>query len=189
VPDGKLTTVREIKEALLAKAKEHRTKARDLELARGSDGNVQYDDGWYTGAYEALEEAAERISLVTRAEQAYDEVLKAVVPCSSHEERRVFDVAAARLYAVTTIAKSVRYGGTCTPVVCTTFEKAKKIVEQNIGDLWEHSFDLVVIEVFAPDRVYGALLDEQYWYCWRDDHYQAIEWPEAYRGTIGWGIG
>lgn len=70
-----------------------------------------------------------------------------------------------RLYTVTTIASSARYGGTRTVVVCSTFERAKEIVESNEGDIFEMSYYLVVIEAVVADWLYVAI-DEQYWYVW-----------------------
>lgn len=99
-----------------------------------------------------------------------------------------------RFYTVTTIASSARYGGTRTVVVCSTFERAKEIVESNEGDIFEMSYYLVVIEAVVADWLYVAI-DEQYWYVWepgengKDGRYLPIERPAAYVGTCGFGIG
>lgn len=89
-----------------------------------------------------------------------------------------------RLYTVTTIASSPRYGGTRTPIVCTSFEGAKRVVEENEGDIYEYSYMFAVIEAVVADRLYGTELDELYWYKWvRNDNggqYQAIETPPGY---------
>lgn len=127
----------------------------------------------------------------TDAEKAYDEIVKSVVLKGAHVPAEL--EARRRLYTVTTIASSARYGGTRTPVVCTTFERARAIVEKNEGDIFEFSYKLVVIEAVIADELYGGTLDEQYWYVWRGygrtGRYEPIERPKAYEGTVGFGIG
>lgn len=95
-----------------------------------------------------------------------------------------------RLYAVTTIASSPKFGGNRTPVICDSFERAKEIVETNEGDIWEYSYYLVVIEAIVPNYLYSTL-DEQYWYIWDHDSkcYKPIERPEIYNDICGFGIG
>lgn len=95
-----------------------------------------------------------------------------------------------RLYSVTTIAKDFIHGGMRTPVICTTLERAKQIVESNEGDIWEYSYMLAVIEGVIPDRLYSAS-DESYWYCWNVDKgcYQPTECPPQYKNVFGFGIG
>lgn len=94
-----------------------------------------------------------------------------------------------RLYAVTTIASLPRYGGTRTPVVCDSFEAAKEIVETNMGDIYEYSYSLVVIEGVRPNRLYGCIFSEQYWYRWDDGskRYVAIETPPGWECISGHG--
>ena len=89
-----------------------------------------------------------------------------------------------RLYTVTTIAPSARYGGTRTPGIFTSFERAREVVEGNLGDIWEHSYMLAVIEALHPDRLY-SMLDEVYWYRWdgSEKRYRAIETPSEYAQT------
>lgn len=126
----------------------------------------------------------------TDAEKAYDAIVASAVSKSAHVPREL--EARRKLYTVTTIASSARYGGTRTPVVCTTFERAKAIVEDNEGDIFEFSYKLVVIEAVIADELYGGTLDEQYWYAWkggRTDAYVPIERPQAYESTVGFGIG
>ncbi len=97
-----------------------------------------------------------------------------------------------RLYTVTTMAASARYGGTRTVAVCSTFEHAKEMVEKNQGDINETSYDFAIIEAVAVDWLY-YILNESYWYVWEGDHetggYQPIEIPEAYASMCCFGIG
>ena len=104
-----------------------------------------------------------------------------------------------RLYSVTTIAPSARSGGTRTVAICRSFERACEIVETNEGDIWETSYQLVVIEALLPDALYGGSSHEQYWYRWHQpEHtedpyesgkYEPIEVPYFYEHTLGFGIG
>lgn len=125
-------------------------------------------------------------------EESYDEVLASCVlkPCGHVQKEKPADVET-RLYSVTTIASSARYGGTRTPVVCDSFEAAREIVEGNHGDIWEHSYMLCVVEGHVPNRLYSRL-GEQYWYMWvggREGGYRPIEVPDRYRNSFGFGIG
>lgn len=98
-----------------------------------------------------------------------------------------------RLYAITimpgpggkTIGSTSR-----TPVVCTTVERAKEIVETNEGDICEGYYMLAVIEPFIANKVYGYLL-ETFWYEWNEleKRYLRIECPDRYKSTVGFGIG
>jgi hypothetical protein len=94
------------------------------------------------------------------------------------------------LYVVATIAPSEKTGGTRAPVVCTSLERAKKIVETNEGDIWEFSYDLAVIETFIPDQLYSAT-DERHWYRWNLEkmRYMPIDCPEEYQNVSGFGVG
>jgi hypothetical protein len=95
-----------------------------------------------------------------------------------------------RLYTVTAIASSARFGGTRIVTVCDTFERAKEIIETNEGDIFECSYSLVVIDTVVAGWLYFNL-DEQYWYLWvgsvHDGSYKAINRPKAYENTIGIG--
>jgi RNA ligase (TIGR02306 family) len=94
------------------------------------------------------------------------------------------------IWAVTTLAQSQRCGGTRTPVICSTFKQATEIVDNNHGDIYEHSYLLVVIEAIRVDRLYGAVLGESFWYAWfADEGYKPIETPEEFRNTFGHGVG
>lgn len=159
------------------------------------------DDVKWSGA--ALESIAASRSEPSEKEKeqsrAYKEIVNSVVLKNEDhaqeelpEDVRKYD--GRRLYTVTTIASSVRYGGTRTVVVCSTFERAKEIVDANEGDIFEMSYYLVVIEAVVADWLYHTL-DEQYWYVWepgedgQNGHYVPIEQPAAYVGTVGFGIG
>lgn len=127
------------------------------------------------------------------AKRQYDDMLAScVVKPEGHTQKVRPAGVPSRLYTVTTIAESARYGGNRTVVVCDSFEAAREIVEKNYGDIWECSYMLAVIEAVVPNRLY-AHLDEQYWYRWvgdrEDGAYQAIEVPERYRNVVGFGIG
>lgn len=70
-----------------------------------------------------------------------------------------------RLYTVTTIAASARYGGTRTPGIFTTFQKAIDCVLNNYVDIYECSYRLACVEAVVPNGLY-SLLFEQYWFRW-----------------------
>lgn len=131
----------------------------------------------------------------TAAEREYDAVVASVTGRAAHEQapapRWLEEQGIARLYTVTTIAASARYGGTRTPVVCSSWERAREIVEANEGDIWESSYMLAVIEAVAADCLYGGGLDERYWYAWDlgEGRYRPVEPPAAYAGQCGFGIG
>lgn len=101
-----------------------------------------------------------------------------------------------RYYTVTIFSRGRGYGGDRTPIVCSDFDSAKQIVEENRGDIWECSYDLCVISAFYLDCMYGvpwvekeflgpgiertyvddkgetriygqAMEEEEYWYVWR----------------------
>jgi hypothetical protein len=93
-----------------------------------------------------------------------------------------------RLYTVTTITSSQRFGGVRTPAICTTFKLARDFVERNAGDLFECSYSLAVIEAVAADTLY-TYLDEVYWYMWEPSEdpeytgrYREIEVPPGFEG-------
>ena len=65
------------------------------------------------------------------------------------------------LYAVTTI---VTDGKPILNCVCKTFERAKKIIETNEGDLEERWTHFAIIEKFCAGVLYQW--PEQYWYVW-----------------------
>jgi hypothetical protein len=124
----------------------------------------------------------------TAQEKAYDALLEKCVYIESHVQKPADK---ARLYTVTTLASSPRFGGDRTPVVCDSFEIAKGIVERNDGDIWEASYDLVVIEAVLPNILYGCVIGEQYWYKWDHDAeaYRPIQCPPGKENIIGYGIG
>jgi hypothetical protein len=134
-----------------------------------------------------------------KSDRYRDIVKSAVLKHGGHQQTAapddVLKANALRLYTVTTVASSPRYGGTRTVVVCSSFERAKEIVEKNLGDIYECSYQLAVIEGTIADWLYYPL-DEQYWFVWQADEkdsrvgaYYAIERPEAYEGCINFGIG
>lgn len=127
-------------------------------------------------------------------ENEYNEILKScVLKPGGHRQMESTADKPVRLYTVTTIAQSVMYGGMRTPVICDSFDKAVMIVEDNVGDIWEYSYMLAVIEAVIPNKLYGGIMGEQYWYRWTRDEiggsYKAIETPLSYKNTFGFGIG
>lgn len=100
------------------------------------------------------------------------------------------------VYTITTIARSVRYGGERTPIVCSSFEYANEVVSNNSGDIWEHSYNLVVIESVMLDALYGSVHGHKYWYVWDYNpdepgcgKYVPIEEPAYSKNTWGFVIG
>jgi len=133
-------------------------------------------------------------------ESEYKEVVRnAVFKPEGHVEEPSADYPEmARLYVITTIASLPMYGGERTPGICLSFERAREIVENNEGDIFECSYALVVVESVLADCVYGSgLIKERYWWVWHDvtDHqgddgcYRAIEEPARFNDTIGFGVG
>lgn len=113
-----------------------------------------------------------------------------------------------KLYAVVTIEEKDKYredGSSYRgmdkriPGIYTTLEAAKSCVENNVGDIWEMSYDLVIIEETETDYVYPHSTEfKQYWYAWKGAEgwdsvgtkgYVACECPEKYKNTVGFGIG
>lgn len=134
----------------------------------------------------------------TDEERAFDEIVRSVVVKDGHRQApptpEVVDYDGQRFYMVTTMASSRRYGGIRSPVICSTFQRAKEIVEKNEGDIYECSYSLAVIEAVVVDWLYGGLLNEQYWYVWKgspeDGAYVPIERPARFDGrTLIGGIG
>lgn len=96
------------------------------------------------------------------------------------------------LYTITTIAPGPRFGGQRTPAICDNLERAREIVENNEGDIWECSYYLAVIEAVFPNYLYSSSYsDERYWYRYNTGtrRYEPIETPEWYKNTFGFGIG
>lgn len=131
-------------------------------------------------------------------EKAYDAIVKSVIVKKGRHRQlkpsaQIVKHGGVRLYTITTIASSVRYGGTRTVVVCSTFRRAKEIVETNEGDIYEYSYRLAVIEATVADWLYGGFTNEQYWYVWEgtseDGSYVPIERPKAYENISNFGIG
>lgn len=128
-------------------------------------------------------------------EKAYDRVCQSVTIKDGHRQARptkdVVKHKGQRLYSVTTIAASPRYGGRRTVAICSSFERAKATVEKNKGDIYEYSYQLVVIEATVADWLYGGMLNEQYWYVWKgtpeEGGYTPIERPKAYKYAINIG--
>jgi len=127
----------------------------------------------------------------TDQEKAYDTMLAACVYKAEHVQAPETDTNKGRLYTVTTIASSARYGGVRTPVICDSFARAKEIIESNEGDIWETTYNLIVVEGILPNMLYGGDLQERYWY--KYDHeagaYRPIECPPGREDIQGYAIG
>jgi len=114
-------------------------------------------------------------------------VNRCVVKPEGHTQQEHKGYKGTRLYTVTTIAPSARYGGVRTPIICDNFEFAKKVVEENLGDIYELSYSLAVIEAVEANHMYSHL-EEAYWYVWisdgtprpHDGRYHACETPPEY---------
>ena len=155
----------------------------------------------------AINSVAAAISNKSRArtpeEVEFDNCVSNVIHKSTgHRQRRIklhkankpafnkalFKMAGRRLYTVTTIAASARYGGIRTPVVCDSFKAAKRIVELNGVGIYETTYQLAVIESIIPNWLYYSL-GEQYWYVWKGScetgKYVPIEAPERYINSSG----
>jgi hypothetical protein len=140
------------------------------------------------------------VKLENPREKEYREVVRSAVPKVEHVQldcpEEILQNRGVRLYTVTTMAASSSLGGTRTVAVCSSFERAREIVESNEGDIFETSYHLVVIEAVVADWLYYPLADEQYWFVWKPDsldkvsgRYVPIEQPAAYEGMCNFGIG
>jgi hypothetical protein len=136
----------------------------------------------------------------TPQEKQYDKMVASCVRKSGKHRQKRFPKSLEhrfpgirRLYTVTTMASSLKYGGTRTPVICDSFKKACRIIEKNAGDVFETTYRLAVVEAVFPNHLYGGLLDERYWWRWEGSYkeggYVPIETPKAYENIIGFGIG
>jgi hypothetical protein len=98
------------------------------------------------------------------------------------------------LYAVTTIAqRGAGYGGTRLVAICLTEERAREIIENNEGDIFETSYTWAVIEKVTPDTLYGGLehFGSAKWYEWEgtcdDGKYVPLAGPtEKFHHIVGW---
>ena len=108
------------------------------------------------------------------------------------------------LYSVTTIVPgwpseiSKRYGGKRTPVICTSLRRAKQIVENNEGDIFETTYGYAVIDKVLPNVLYsfsGSVKEgyKEWWYEWEGTHregkYVPCSKPTEYIRTFGFSIG
>lgn len=115
----------------------------------------------------------------------YELVAKCVLKPGGHVEAPA-QTGMNRLYVITTWAPTPAYGGQRTVSVCDSFERARKIVEENVGDIYECSYKLVAIEMLPANYLYWSGPNETYWYMWvhephaedtYDGTYRAIEIP------------
>lgn len=165
--------------------------AQDSIAATGKANMDRFDKGEYTP-----EEVAYN-SAVAGA------VLKPLGHTQAEPDEEYAEYETRRLYTVTTLAVNAMYGGRRTVAICTEFERSQQIVERNEGDIWEGSYNLVLIESLFAGWLYGGLDRERYWYKWIkpvaadsgeevddwDGQYAAIETPPGYENTGGFGAG
>jgi hypothetical protein len=130
------------------------------------------------------------------AQVAFEELVsKCVLKPSGHDRPLVTFPHRALLFTVTTITSLPRYGGNRTPIICDNFTFAKRVVEENLGDIYECSYTLAVIESVEPNRMYPGLGAEReaYWYMWQGDSmdgaYHAIEVPSGMEDHVAQPIG
>lgn len=116
----------------------------------------------------------------TDQEKVYDELVASCVYKAEHVQTPETPENKGRLYTVTMLAASPRFGGTRTPVICDSFERAVGIVKTNEGDIWETTYQLVVVEGILPNMLYGGDLNERYWFRWDldADGYRPIARPD-----------
>lgn len=103
-----------------------------------------------------------------------------------------------RIYTVTTISAGPRYGGTRTPGMFLDFDDAVRTVLENVGDIYEGSYQLCVIEASVPG-VYSTLIGEEYWFVWHgpwgqepdvpDGGYKPCNKPSAWANMVAFGPG
>jgi hypothetical protein len=79
-----------------------------------------------------------------------------------------------------------------TVATCLTLERAKQIVETNEGDIYEYYYDLIVIEKYFADILYGwdGNEFEFHWYRWNKESqkYEPCEHPEQFQNQVAfWG--
>ena len=95
-----------------------------------------------------------------------------------------------RLFTVTTIAASSRFGGTRTVMVTSSFDRAREVIETNEGDIFETSYRLAVIDTIVDGWLYHTS-NARYWYMWvgsvGEGGYQPIEEPGEYNGIVSVG--
>lgn len=126
----------------------------------------------------------------TPEEKAYDAAEEnAVVIPGGHVEKPNEYPDAVRLYSVTTIAASRRYGGTRTVMICDSFDRAHEGLTKGAYFWWEHSYAFAVIEAIYANTPYGGHNPrDQYWFRFNwdksappgeypDGRYEAIEKP------------
>lgn len=131
----------------------------------------------------------------TEEELAYDKIVSSCVFLPKRQRQKPLPDQyrkVKRAYTVTTIAASVRYGGTRTVAVCSSLNHARKMVERNYGDIYEASYRLAVIEAIGLNCLYTHLC-ETYWYKWDGSYqkgrYRPIKTPKAFERSFGFGVG
>jgi hypothetical protein len=139
----------------------------------------------------------------TEAEQEYDKAFEnSVLKPEGHTEKPLSpDFKGKRAYTLTTIASSVRYGGTRTVMILETFDEAVEAISGDRGEFWwEYSYGFAVIESFAMGYAYGGFHRDQYWFRYdkgerhedgrfHDGKYVAIETPPEFEHVGQFAVG
>lgn len=132
-------------------------------------------------------------------EKEFDKIVRSCVRKRSHKQdlypnKNRTRRKAKRLYSVTTLSASSRFGGRRTVAIYDNFDMAVESVEKNYGDIYEYSYSLCVIEAVFCNYLYGCS-EECYWYKWygsperKGSGYKPIHTPKAYESICGFGIG
>jgi len=95
-------------------------------------------------------------------------------------------------FTITTISSGPQYGGTRTPVVCSSFERAQEYVLENAMDMWEHSYMFAVITAIPLDYFYPTMISRangvdyvlDYWFKWdlEEGRYRPVDLIEGIGG-------
>lgn len=104
------------------------------------------------------------------------------------------------LYTVTTVTSGYSnsdkdcFTSKRTPVICSTFEKARGVIDRNDADIHEGSYTYAVIERIVPDWIYPETQGDyqQWWFKWEGNletgKYEPCPAPPEYARIIGFGI-
>ena len=92
------------------------------------------------------------------------------------------------IYTITTMKENGR--GTRTPGYFFSLETAKRYLEENVGDLFEGTYDYAVIEKVYPG-IYAIEGRVEWWYQFdmEKDSYVGIDKPDKFQRAVCWGIG
>jgi len=95
------------------------------------------------------------------------------------------------IYTITTLSRRDDLSSKSrTPGYFFSFETAQRYLNENIGDLFEGSYDYAVIEKVYPG-IYTIEGRAEWWYKFNmeKDSYEEIEKPVKFQRVVCWGIG